>query len=76
MKNISTNLILVTVATKLRVCQYKILNNILFVNKMLFKFRKLNHHCVLSVELNMKLTYVFFIGAEKLPFCGDNFRNF
>ena len=31
---------MVTVDTKLRVFQYKILNNILFVNKMLFKFRK------------------------------------
>ena len=31
---------MVTVDTKLRVFQYKILNNILFVNKMLFKIRK------------------------------------
>ena len=23
----------------------------------------------------MKLTYISFIGAEKLPFCGDNFRS-
>ena len=29
---------MVTVETKLRVFQYKILNNILFVNKILFKF--------------------------------------
>ena len=32
---------MVTVNTKLRVFQYKILNNILFVNKMLFKLRKI-----------------------------------
>ena len=31
---------MITVDTKLRVFQYKILNNILLVNKMLFKFRK------------------------------------
>ena len=31
---------MVTVDTKLRVFQYKIVNNILFVNKMLFNFRK------------------------------------
>ena len=31
---------MVTVDTKLRAFQYKMLNNILFVNKMLFKFRK------------------------------------
>ena len=31
---------MVTVDTKLRVFWYKILNNILFVNKMLFKLRK------------------------------------
>ena len=31
---------MVTVDTKLRLLQYKILNNILFVNKILFTFRK------------------------------------
>ena len=31
---------MVTVDTKLRVCQYKILNKILFTNKMLFKLKK------------------------------------
>ena len=31
---------MITVDTKLRVFQYKILNNILLVNKILFKFRK------------------------------------
>ena len=50
MKDISTNLIrlnvsisfttMVTVHIKLRVFQYKILSNIIFVNNMLFKFRK------------------------------------
>ena len=29
-----------TVDTKLRIAQYKILNNILFLNEMLFKFKK------------------------------------
>ena len=64
------------VDTKLRVFQYKIPNNILFVNKMLFKFRKVNHHCVLSAKLKMKLTYIYFIGSEKLSFYRDNFRSF
>ena len=31
---------MITFETKLRFFQYKILNNILFMNKMLFKFRK------------------------------------
>ena len=31
---------MVTVDTKLRTFQYKILNNILFVNKMLFKLKE------------------------------------
>ena len=36
----------------------------------------MNHRCVLSAKLKMKLTYISFIGAEKLPFFGDNFRSF
>ena len=36
---------------------------------------KLNHHWVLSAKLKMKLTCISFIGAEKLPFCGDNFKS-
>ena len=67
---------MVTVDTKLRVFQYKILNNILFVNKTLFKFRKVESPMCSSVKLKMKLTYITFIGAETLPFYGDNFRGF
>ena len=37
--------------------------------------RNLNRACVVSQKLNMKLTYISFIGAKKLPFCGDNFRS-
>ena len=33
----------------------------------------MNCHCVLSAKLKMKLTYIFFIGVEKLPFFGYNF---
>ena len=62
---------MVTVNTKWRVFQYKILNNILFVDKMLFKFRKIfkfNQNCVLSAKLKMKHTYISFIGAKIFHF--------
>ena len=65
---------MVTVDTKLRVFQYKILNNILFMNKMLFKFRKVESP--LCYFCKVELTYMFFIGAEKFPFYGDNFMSF
>ena len=55
---------MLTVDTKLRVFQYKILTNILFMNKMLCSLNsgKLNHHYVLSAKLKMKLTYISFVG--------------
>ena len=59
---------MVPVDTKLRVFYYKILNNILFMNKMLFEFRKLNHHCVRFAKLKMQLTYISFIAAENFHF--------
>ena len=37
---------------------------------------KLNHHCLLSAKLKINITYISFIGAEILPFYGDNFRSF
>ena len=67
---------MVTADTKLRVFQYKILNNILFMNKTLFKFRKVKSPLCFFCKVKMKLTYISFIGAEKLPFYGDNFRSF
>ena len=67
---------MVTADTKLRAFQEKILNNILLVNKMLLKLKKVESPCVLSAKLKMKLTFISFIGAGKLPFYGDNFKSF
>ena len=59
---------MVTVNTKLRVFQYKILNNILFVNKMLFKFSKVEsplcYFCKAEDE-----TYIHLFHR-----CGKNFH--
>ena len=55
---------MVTIDTKLRVFQYKILNNILFVNKMLFKFRKVESplcsFCKAEDETCIHLFYMTF----------------
>ena len=37
---------------------------------------KLNHHCLLSAKLKIKLKYISFIGAEILPLYGNYFRSF
>ena len=57
---------MVTADTKLRAFQEKILNNILLVNKMLFKLKKVESPCVLSAKL--KIGAIGVIGAGKLPF--------
>ena len=67
---------MVKVDTKLRVFLYKILNNIFFMNKMLFKPSQVQlllcSFCKAEDETYIHLLY----GAEKLPFCGDNLRIF
>ena len=66
---------MVTIDTKLRIFQYKILNNILFVNKMLFKFRKVESPLCSFCKAEDE-TYISFIGVGNLPFYGDSFRSF
>ena len=36
----------------------------------------MNHHCLLSAKLKIKLKYISFIGAEILPLYGNYFRSF
>ena len=66
---------MVTIDTKLRIFQCKILNNILFVNKMLFKFRKVESPLCFFCKAEDE-TYISFIGVGNLPFYGDSFRSF
>ena len=66
---------MVTIDTKLRIFQYKILNNILCVNKMLFKFRKVESPLCSFCKAEDE-TYISFIGVGNLPFYGDSFRSF
>ena len=44
----------VTVDTNLRIFQYKILNNVLYLNVKLFKFKRFHVRSVLSASLKMK----------------------
>ena len=44
-----------TLHTKLREFQYKILNRILYTNDMLFKFKKVDSHCVIFAERSQRL---------------------
>ena len=37
---------------------------------------KLNHHCLLSAKLKIKLTYISFISEEIPPLYGNYFRSF
>ena len=43
-----------SIDTNLCMFQYKILNHILFLSKLLLKFKKVHHHCVLFATLWMK----------------------
>ena len=64
---------MVTVDTKLKVFQYKILNNILFANKMLFKLNKvvslLCSFCKAEdktyIHYSTQLTYLLFFRCKK-----------
>ena len=67
---------MVTVNTKLKVFQYKILNNILFMNKWSLNSGKLNRHCVLSAKLKMKLTYISFYRCRKTSILWRQLREF
>ena len=53
----------VTVDANLRIFQYKVLNNVLYLNEKLFRF---HIRSVLSVSLKMKHQYTFFMAALKL----------
>lgn len=37
------------------------------------KFKKFNHRFALSAKQKMQFTYIYFIGAEKPQFYGENF---
>ena len=45
----------------LRMLQYKILSNILFINKLFFKFKNFHHHCVVFASLRMKRCCISYI---------------
>ena len=60
----------VTMDTNLRIFQYKILNNVLYLNE------KLHGRYVISASLKTKHQYTFFMAASKLICCGISQKNF
>ena len=50
----------VTVDTILRIFQYKIWNNVLYLNEKLFRFKIFHARSVLSASLKVKHQYTFF----------------
>ena len=46
------------------------------MDKMLFKLKKIVSPLCSFCKAEDETTYICFIGAEKLPFCGDNFMSF
>ena len=62
--------------TNLRIFQYKILNNVLYLNEKLFKFKLFLHLFVLFVIRKMKPLYTFFTTAIKQNLFGLNYKSY
>ena len=67
---------IVTVNEKLRVFQYKILINILFVNKMLFKLKKVESPLCSFCKAEDETYAHLFYRCRKTSICADNLRSF
>ena len=61
----------VTINTNLRIFQYKLLHNVLYLNEMLYKFGKNVSHFVLFARKNLKAKFTFFILAQRQTLCLD-----
>ena len=56
----------IRVTINLRIFQYKLLHNILYLNKMLYKFgRKVFQLCFFFAWKNLKSQFIFFILVQK-----------
>ena len=64
----------VYIATNLRMFQYKILNNILFLNNLLSLLKTFHHHCVLFGSVRMKRRYISSILIILRSDYGTNFN--
>ena len=65
-----------TVDTKLGIFHGKILNNIHFVNNILFKFKKVESPSFSFCKVEDENYNISFMSAKKLPFHGRSFRGF
>ena len=63
----------VTIESNLRLFQYKILNNILFLNDKLHKMNMVNNpRCTFCISENETIVHLFAIVKKKLENCGIN----
>ena len=60
----------VTINTNLCIFQYELLQNILHLNEMLYKFRKKYPHFALFAWKSLKAQFVFLILVQKRTFSG------
>ena len=65
-----------TANSYLRCFNYKIINNVLYLNKKLFHSVRLNLLCVLFIILKLKQHSIFFLNVQLLKFFGINFYYF
>ena len=62
-----------TLETKIRIFQYKLLNNVLYLNKKLFQFGIISQFNVPSVSYMMKHRTIFFTNARMHKIYGTDF---
>ena len=62
-----------TLETKIRIFQYKLLNNVLYLNKKLFQFGIISQSNVPSVSYMMKHRAIFFTNARMYKTYGTDF---
>ena len=67
---------MLTVDTKLSVSQFKILNNILFANKMLFKLKKVESLLCSFCKAEDETYILLFYRCEKKPILWKQFQEF
>ena len=63
----------VMINTDLRIFQYKLLHNILYLNKLLYKFLKRVSHFALFAWNSLKAQFIIFVVVQKQLFYGCSY---
>ena len=66
----------VTIGTNLRIFQYKILNNVWYLNEKLFKFNSVSSPLSIFVIWKRKPLYTFFTPEIKKNLFGPNYKSY